>query len=215
MAIGAHIIPVLVNSHPEQFISRQNFLFAVNMKPFLSALILGTRVPAKWKRLYATIRKLNQVLLQWSTASEVNSQEFAVEHSTNGTVWNRIATIAAAGNSNESKQYSFLHVSPVKGRNFYRIRQRDLDGKSSTTMIRSVAMEEREKIVSLQNHVITNGKLQMQLSRPATIALFTQDGRMLLNKEFSAGQQSIELGSYAKGVYFLHCAGVTEKIVLR
>ena len=63
VTVGAHVIPVLVNAHPEKFITCQYFFVSVNMKPSLSSLFFWSCVPAKRQGLYSTVLKSHQILL--------------------------------------------------------------------------------------------------------------------------------------------------------
>ncbi|MCZ7555978.1 MAG: T9SS type A sorting domain-containing protein [Bacteroidia bacterium] len=79
-----------------------------------------------------TARYVNEeVRLQWSTATELNNYGFTVERSTDGTVWQDVAFVHGAGNSNSPKRYSVTDGArdlPRKGEVAYRLRQIDRDG---------------------------------------------------------------------------------------
>jgi hypothetical protein len=68
-------------------------------------------------------------LLQWSTASEWNSDYYWVEHSTTGEFNENsiIGQMSAAGYSNTVMEYSFLH-DPLPVINYYQITQVDQNG---------------------------------------------------------------------------------------
>jgi len=67
--------------------------------------------------------------LHWSTSSEHNSASFEIERSLNGTIWENIGSVQAAGNSNQELNYSFLDTDRPQGTAYYRLRQIDLDGE--------------------------------------------------------------------------------------
>lgn len=69
------------------------------------------------------------VQVTWETASESNSKEFVVERSQDLNTFERIGTLAGAGESAERLQYLFVDENPVPGINYYRIRMVDKDGK--------------------------------------------------------------------------------------
>jgi len=50
----------------------------------------------------ASLQK-NAALLKWSTAFEQNSDRFEIEKSIDGSNWNKIGTVRAAGNSSTIK----------------------------------------------------------------------------------------------------------------
>jgi hypothetical protein len=67
--------------------------------------------------------------LEWTTASEANSDIFEIEWSTDAIDWWLIGDVKAAGNSNTNNYYSFNHEDFRKGTfNYYRLKQIDYDG---------------------------------------------------------------------------------------
>ncbi|QRR00886.1 T9SS type A sorting domain-containing protein [Dyadobacter sandarakinus] len=80
-------------------------------------------------------------ILQWQTTSETRSDHFEVEHSTNAKTWNRIAIVNANRESNALQSYQFIHTSPVKGDNYYRLKMADTDGTYAYSSIEQVKFE--------------------------------------------------------------------------
>jgi hypothetical protein len=78
----------------------------------------------------------NTALLQWQTAQEENTREFLVQRSPDGTTFSTIGTVAAAGNSSITLDYSFVDGSPVAGNNYYRLEEVDQDGYTTYTAVR-------------------------------------------------------------------------------
>ena len=70
----------------------------------------------------------SEVKLKWTTGSETNSKDFTIERSANGTDYTAIGTVAAAGNSTVKTSYEFTDAQALTGRNFYRLKQRDING---------------------------------------------------------------------------------------
>ena len=85
----------------------------------------------------AVIEK-GEVLLNWQTATEINHKEFIVEHSLDGSNFNVIGSLAGSGNSIEISDYHFIHHSPSKGYNFYRLKLLDLNGDYSYSTVVSI-----------------------------------------------------------------------------
>ncbi|MBB5282340.1 hypothetical protein HNQ92_000461 [Rhabdobacter roseus] len=69
-----------------------------------------------------------QVDLAWETAWEKNSQEFVIQRSTDLKEFGDIGRLAAAGESDGKRQYTFTDETPAAGANYYRLRQVDQDG---------------------------------------------------------------------------------------
>lgn len=69
----------------------------------------------------------NDVILNWTTASETNNKEFDIQRKTNGS-WNEIASVNGHGTITSPVNYSFTDKN-VTGENlYYRLKQVDFDG---------------------------------------------------------------------------------------
>lgn len=67
-------------------------------------------------------------LLEWTTSTEVNSQEFVVERSIDGIGFGLIARVKAAGASSNPIHYNVIDNKFGSGKNFYRLKMVDKDG---------------------------------------------------------------------------------------
>lgn len=70
----------------------------------------------------------DEVHLTWQTASEQLSSHFKVDWSRDGTNWQGIGEVAAAGFSNSPKTYTLNYVPPLTANAYYRLSQYDTDG---------------------------------------------------------------------------------------
>ena len=68
------------------------------------------------------------VEVDWVTASEINTDYFTIERSSDGRTYEAITTVMAAGNSNINMYYSTVDFNPLPGLSFYRLKETDLDG---------------------------------------------------------------------------------------
>jgi hypothetical protein len=155
-----------------------------------------------------------QVKLQWSTAQEINTAGFTVQHSTDGRAWSSIGHVVAAGNSSQVRHYSYVHTSPAKGSNQYRIMQTDKDGKTSYSPVRTLTIAEAGAVSLLSNN-ISNNVIRVRLDKPALISFYSRDGKLLLQKQLAEGLQAVDVSGFAKGLYILTINDHTEKIMLQ
>ena len=72
--------------------------------------------------------QFNRVFVNWSTASERNTQMFGVERSADGINWELIGDVTAAQNSNVKLDYFFWDEKPLNHQSYYRLKQIDIDG---------------------------------------------------------------------------------------
>lgn len=70
----------------------------------------------------AVLQNEYQAVLRWATASEANSNYFAVEHSVDGIGYYEVGRQAAAGASILSRAYELRDPQPLTGRAYYRLR---------------------------------------------------------------------------------------------
>ncbi len=63
MAVGAHVIPVLLQACPVQFITGIDGLVGIQMEPALPAITFRSSIPGDAQCLHTSVREFNQVLL--------------------------------------------------------------------------------------------------------------------------------------------------------
>lgn len=81
------------------------------------------------------------VALAWETATESNSEYFAVERSVDGKSFEQIGTVAAAGTSYAPVRYAFVDDAPAAGVSYYRLRQADFDGAYEYSEVVAISLE--------------------------------------------------------------------------
>ena len=79
--------------------------------------------------------KGNMNLLTWITASETNNKGFAIERSSNATHFAEIGFVKGQGTTSTAATYHFTDEQPFTGKNFYRLKQTDMDGKSKYSAV--------------------------------------------------------------------------------
>jgi hypothetical protein len=166
-----------------------------------------TALPVTWQSF--TVEKSGAAsLLKWSTGSEQNTKDYEVQHSTNTINWSPLGTMAAAGNSTTTRNYSFFHNTPFKGNiyNYYRILQRDLDGKFSFSKIASLVYDEPGSDVIVYPNP-ASGTITIYLAESSEVKLVNVAGATIWRGTLTAGRNQISLSHFIKGVYWV----VTEK----
>jgi hypothetical protein len=77
---------------------------------------------------FSSTCKNQNVEVNWTTASEQNSQSFVLETSRDLSNWITVSQVAAAGNSSQNIDYSLVDVNATAGVSYYRLIQIDLNG---------------------------------------------------------------------------------------
>ena len=181
--------------------------------PFAIANV-NASLPVTW--LSFTVQKQNDnALLTWATATENNNRDFVVEHRIKSKNWETVAVIGGAGNSITEKKYEYLHTDPADGINYYRIRQRDYDGKSSFSSVQTLQFEHANALSIYPNPVV-NGNVNLRIKKPGVLGIYTNNGQLVVQKKLgTAGVHNINLQNLAKGIYRLIFEKETVSIVLQ
>jgi len=170
-------------------------------------------LPIRWQYFDAQ-KQGNGVLLSWATSYENNSKDYIVQHSTDAGAWIDIGRVIAAGNSNNASYYNFTHGTPVDGINYYRVLETDLDGKKAYSDIRSIKFVAGNIPFRILVNPVTSGSLLLQVNVEGLFTLYNSDGILLWSRKMAAGNQTIEISGYTKGLYLLKSGGYLQKVVL-
>lgn len=143
-------------------------------------------------------------LLTWITSTELNSDYFEIERSTDAKSWIKLGIVQAAGNSNAKNNYNFIDSIPESGLNYYRLKMVDLDGTFAYSRIKSVNFPEFSWAKLYPNPV--NDVLQIAISnkRVRKIRLIDSYGRTMFDGQVSSASMRVDMKSYVPGTYFIH-----------
>lgn len=153
----------------------------------------------------------NQGFLKWQTAQEQNSRDFTIERSSDGVSYDAIGVIDAAGNSATPSDYSFIDETPLNGRNYYRLRETDLDGKfmySDIRMLSFSATDDNQQLVWFQ----TGDKaveVNLKLGSNELYSVMDAGGRLVQQGQLSSGK--LYLTQQPRGMYVVKVITATGK----
>jgi hypothetical protein len=88
----------------------------------------------------------NYNLITWITATEINSDYFVIERSTDGRVFEELERVSAAGNSNTMLEYNIIDENPENSY-FYRLKNVDYDGTFGYSKIILIGKSSQSEIV--------------------------------------------------------------------
>jgi hypothetical protein len=98
----------------------------------------GIKISTSWESIvpveltsFTATSVLNNIQINWSTASELNNLGFDVERSQSDlNNWQKIGFVSGTGTSSNSNNYIFVDENLSSGKYSYRIKQIDFDGSS-------------------------------------------------------------------------------------
>lgn len=147
--------------------------------------------------------KDKQTLLQWETAQEVDAAAYHIEWGLDGKEFTEIGVVTAR---NEASAYEFVHQNPAANRNYYRLRQVDLNDKFTYSPIVSVNfnLDFNETISFYPNP--SKGKVAVTISdrydtvEKITVEVFDVKGQLLLNT-LLLNNNELDLSTLPTGTY--------------
>lgn len=175
-----------------------------DLTPATYNLDWGTPLPVTMGAFMVS-KEDNKAKLKWETYAETNNKGFAVERSTDSRNWIQIGFVASAatgGNSNGKLDYVTYDNHPLAGTNYYRLKQVDLDGKSTYTEVRQVSFNQDNTISIYPNPATDVIYINLADWKNVTeVRMFDIKGRMVFQaKEAGNG---ISLAKMANGTYLL------------
>ena len=171
---------------------------------------------------FFTAQKLDKsVKLNWTTEQEFNSSHFIIERSADGRTWQPVATLAAAGNSNNHLSYTAYDNLPLNGIGYYRIKQVDKDGKFQVSVVRNVRFDLAYMITVAPNPAkdFVTIKMNQITSTSSLIQFFDGAGNLVFTEKTNQSIININTASLARGLYFIKITNAgevtTQKIILQ
>lgn len=178
----------------------------------------GIILPVRLSGLKA-INNGHWVTLGWDTYAEINNAGFYVERSPGGVNWQSIAWIPSAVNNATTKtSYHYIDSIPLSGTSFYRLMQKDIDGK--TTLSNAVAVTLKDnlsgRITVTPNPAHNTITLTTASQLPFDYLLYNTAGQLII-KGNSQGNKTLKLavGSLPEGLYLLKTGREVYKVMIK
>ena len=156
-------------------------------------------------------KQKDKVILNWQTASEKNSAYFDIEHSTEGKDFSKLEDIKAQGSSNSIHDYSFIHDSPSKGTNYYRLKLVDLDRQFSYSKVILVDLG-RNEYSFYPNPATKTIKFNQDIN---SVVIYDIAGKEMLRKENN--ESILDISELKAGIYIVdfNDGKQREKLIVR
>jgi hypothetical protein len=164
-------------------------------------------LPLEWISFEANCESGN-VNLEWTTANEKNISQFEIErrHESESS-FTKVGSVLASNAKNHSYSYTDLSVKSV-GTNYYRIRSKELSGKTSVSSIEATTCKLNEAIEANIYPNPFNEYLTFDITNVTgsiTITIIDENGRAIASKEINAtnktAKEVIETQLLPSGIY--------------
>lgn len=147
-------------------------------------------------------------LLNWQTATEINTAYFNVERSLDGIYFTTVGTVNAAGNSTVVKGYNFsdTYTGPENSI-YYRLQEVDKDGKKWASKIVKLSVNAAATAPVIWPNPVTNVLTLKWEGAPAqvTCIISNAEGKQVLMRKQTANTQQLQLNTrqLSAGTYIL------------
>jgi hypothetical protein len=149
------------------------------------------------------------VKIEWSMPEDVISQEFTLEYATDGETFQPLSEIdAPAAVEGTMQYYDYVHESPKKGWNYYRVRLEDGWGNTTYSDVADVAIySDSRLLIAYPNPVRDELVIELFDTFNAAIRLevFNLNGIRMdqLEVEGDGRRQTVDFSRYPAGAYFI------------
>jgi endoglucanase len=179
----------------------------------------ATPLPVTLLGFTAQLQNAASVRLAWATASELNSDRFEVERSTNGVAFTRIGQLPAAGTSTVAHQYQLLdsNLPPEPTLLYYRLRQVDPTTTATYSPVRTVALAASPSGLVLAPNPATHRATTLSGAQPnAAVQIFDAVGRLVATaKTNESGTAQIVLpAELLAGIYLVRVENKATRMTL-
>lgn len=180
----------------------------ITLLPFASAVLIKksapmTVLPTRFTSFTAA-KEAGVVKLNWTVSTTDNPASYTVERSAEGQSFIALGELAVRPGATA---YSFTDDRPLKGKNYYRIRQ-----NATTAQYSAVAVVSMEEVGGVRQDTYWNISpnpvskalhVSFQGIKSASLSVYTVSGIMIKTFSISGTDADIDLSSVSKGIYFL------------
>jgi hypothetical protein len=180
--------------------------------------VQGTDIPlpVTYSGFNARYTESKTVAITWATSLEHDNAHFDVERSADIESFQLIGRVDGKGTSDAKQQYSFIDEAPMAGWNYYRLKQVDIDGKTSYSKL--VAVLNETTLTGDELNLSPNPAdrdLTIRINSSAKIGqvmVYTMQGHQMSQSTSAINQ--LDVSALPAGIYILEVR-TTDNRVLR
>jgi len=161
----------------------------------------------------------NQIVLNWTTASELNNRGFEIQQSLDNETFTILGFVPGFGSTSETKSYSFTVSNAPVGLRYYRLKQVDFDGSYEYSPLVEIEGPVPNDFVLHQNHPnpfnpSTSITFSLPVDSDVKLSLYNMLGQKIVDiasAQFQAGTHKVDFiaeglssGTY---IYVIRAAG--------
>jgi hypothetical protein len=147
----------------------------------------------------------DDVMVTWKVSNELFIQKYEVEHSTDGVHFTKANSQVATGIIGSNAGYSWLHMNPVPGDNFYRIKSIGIAGDEKISDIVSLRIGKANPAITVYPNPVKNHTIALQFTDMKKgiyrLRMFNTSGQLVLNRTVNhAGGTAMQTVVFDPGI---------------
>ncbi len=168
-------------------------------------------LPVEWLSFEGKQISETEVLLNWSTASEINNNHFEIQRGENAETFYKIDSVISIGNSNIKLKYSYIDtgIKNLPSVVYYRLKQIDFDGNFSYSKTIAVAIDLPWELDLIYPNPFENQitlKFKGNFASPIKLQILNILGELKLEETIDISDKilvDISTANLVSGLYFL------------
>jgi len=139
------------------------------------------------------------VQLKWNVVNEINFKQYEVEYSTDGTNFNKIATVLAS----QQSSYNYVHINSISKNQYYRLKLIDKDGSFVYSAIVSVDVTKQLSVNVYPNPAQNFITIDLNGTGQPQILLINMVGQVVKKVSTVSASNKISVEGLPAGMYHL------------
>jgi hypothetical protein len=169
----------------------------------LTICVFNYVLPVRWLAFTAEFINQTGVQLRWDVTEDNTIKQYYVERSTDANHWQRLSAIKRNGPLDLSAiQYYYTDYVYLPGKSFYRIVGEDVYGKSRTSDVRQMIIEDQSFSIN-PNPAKNKLTIKQKNIRTSQADIYDSYGRLILSSKLIYPNETIDISRLFRGVYFL------------
>lgn len=127
-------------------------------------------LPVSWKSFEAKVTG-NNVALSWNVSNNADADYYEVEHAADGV---NFTTVGKISNVATVSSYNFTHADVAAGKNYYRIRQVDENGRATYSKVIDVTVKGDAFGIKLLSNPVRTAYAELEIAAPKADVIITE-----------------------------------------
>lgn len=152
---------------------------------------------------FSGMRKDREVVLNWTTATELENNYFAVERSSGGQEWQAFDIVFGSGTTTSPTEYSSTDSAPFEDITYYRLRQVDNDGSVNFSDVIAVDSEQTMTLEIFPNPGKTFVTVRSERNYEQLIVTDINGKEILSMHNLNEDQTNLDVADWKNGMYYV------------